>query len=130
MSEHPNLTVMKRMLQAFGAGDMATLSQLFAEDIVWRMPGTSIFAKEYRGRQEVFGLFGWMMEASGGTFKVESRDMLVSDAGGVLLDRVTAARNGRTLDVLLALHLTIHDGRVVEGVDYLHQEHLWDAFWA
>jgi len=130
MTDHPNLIVTRRVLEAFSAGDMATLSQLFAEDIVWRLPGTSAFANVYRGQQEVFGLFGRLMEESGGTFRVESRDVLASDAGGVLLDRVTATRQGKTLDVLLALHLTIRDGRVVEGVDYLHQEHLWDAFWA
>lgn len=55
--------------------------------------------------------------------------MLADEAGGVFVDRITAERKGRTLDVRLCLAVTIRGGRIVEGIDHFHQEHLWDAFW-
>jgi ketosteroid isomerase-like protein len=130
VTEHPNLQVMRRTLDAFGSGDVATLAQVFSKDVVWRVPGKSVLAKDYKGQEEVFGFFGRLMELTNGTFRVQSLDILANDTGGVFVDRLTAERNGRTLDVRLLLHVAITRGQVVEGIDHFHQEHLWDAFWA
>lgn len=130
MSEHPNLQLMRRTVAAFASGDTATLAQVFDPDVVWRVPGTSVLAKDYVGRDAVFGFFGRLMELPGGTFRVESLDVLANDAGGVFVDRVTATRDGRTLDVRLLIQVVIRNGRIVEGIDHFHPEHAWDAFWA
>lgn len=130
MADHPNLSVMSRTLDAFRAGDLPALAELFAEDVVWRVPGTSFLSKDYHGQEEVFGFFGKLMELTAGTFRVESLDMLANDRGGVYVDRLTAEREGRTLDLRLLLLVTIVDGKIVEGIDHFHHEHLWDAFWA
>lgn len=130
MSEHPNLLLMRRTFDAFRSGDMTALAQVFATDVVWRVPGRSILAKDYEGQDQVFGFFGRLMALTGGTFRVESLDMFANDDGGAFVDRVTARRDGRTLDVRLVLLVAIRDGRIVEGVDHFHPEHLWDAFWA
>ena len=130
MPDHPNLVLMKRTLDAFRAGDLPTLSQVFAKDVVWHIPGKSFLANDYRGQEEVFGLFGRLMQLTNGTFRVDSHDALANDRGGVFIDRLTAQRDGRTLDVRLLLHVVIEDGRIVEGFDHFHPEHAWDAFWA
>jgi uncharacterized protein len=128
--EHPNLAIMQRTLEAFRVGDIPALGQLFAENIVWRVPGRSDLGKDYRGQTEVFGFFGQLMQLTSGTFRVESIDMFANDSGGVFVDRLTAERDGRRLDVKLMLNVMIRDGKIVEGTDYFHQEHLWDAFWS
>jgi uncharacterized protein len=130
MAEHPNLDVMRRALKAFQTGDVPTLTQVFAQDVVWRVPGRNPVARDYRGQAEVFGFFGRLMELTNGTFKVQSIEVFANDRGGVFVDQVTAERNGKTLDVRLLLHVTISGGQITEGVDAFHQEHLWDAFWA
>lgn len=130
MTEHPNLQLMRRTLDAFLSGDMPTLAHVFSKDVVWRVPGKSFLAKDYKGQAEVFGFFARLMELTGGTFRVESLDILANDAGGVFVDRLTAERNGRKLDVRLLLYVVIRGGQIVEGFDHFHQEHLWDAFWA
>ena len=129
MSEHQHLALMRRTLDAFLSGDMPTLAQVFSKDVVWRVPGKSFLAKDYEGREAVFGFFGRLMELTAGTFRVQSLDMLANDAGGVFVDRLTAERNARMLDVRLLLHVAIRDGQIVEGVDHFHPEHVWDAFW-
>jgi ketosteroid isomerase-like protein len=130
MPDHPNLELMRRTLTAFQNGDGATLAQLFAPDVVWRVPGKSMLAKDYRGQAEVFGFFGKLMELTNGSFRVESLDMLANDRGGVFVDRLTAERHGRRLELRLVLNVRIENGRIVEGTDYFHPEHAWDAFWA
>ncbi len=121
---------MRRAVEAFRAGDGAALAELFAPDVVWRVPGRSALAKDYRGQAEVFGFFGALAAGTGGTFRLEPISMLADDDGGVFVDQVKAERAGRTLDVRLLLHVRIRDGRIVEGTDCFHHEHLWDAFWA
>jgi ketosteroid isomerase-like protein len=120
---------MQKTLAAFQTGDIPTLSKLFSEDVVWHVPGQNPMAKEYRGQGEVFAFFGQLMEQTGGTFKITPIDSFANDQGGIYLDRITAERPGKKLDVRLILHVVIKEGRIVAGFDYFHQEHLWDAFW-
>jgi len=130
MSKQENLEVMKRAVAAFVKGDMATLSTLFSPDVVWHVPGRHILAADYRGQAEVFGFFGRLMEETGGTFRIEPIETLPSDEGGVYVDRVRAERRGRSLDILLLLRVTISGGRITEGWDCFHQEHLLEEFMA
>jgi ketosteroid isomerase-like protein len=120
---------MRHTLDAFSSGDVAALGGILARDVVWRVPGTSFLAKDYAGHDEVFGFFRRLMELTDGTFRIQSLDMLANDAGGVFVDRLTAERNGRKLDVRLLLHVAIRKGQIVEGIDHFHPEHTWDAFW-
>ena len=130
MSRDQNLQIMQKALDAFRAGDMTAMSQVFAQDVVWRVPGKSVLSKEYKGQAEFFGLLGQLMELTGGTFKVDTVDMFANEDGGIFVDRLTAERGGRRLDIGLVLHAKIRNGQIVEGTDHFHQEHLWDAFWA
>jgi len=129
VSADQNLQLMRRTLNAFLTGDGATLAQVFSEDVVWRVPGRSAMSGEFKGQAEVFGFFGSLMEKTAGTFHVESLDMFANESGGVYVDRLTATRDARSLDVKLTLHVLIRDGRIVDGTDYIHPEHAWDAFW-
>src|SRR5207244_733997 len=54
---HPNEDLVRRGYEAFGTGDMATLNELFADDIVWHAPGRNQLAGTYRGKDEVFATF-------------------------------------------------------------------------
>jgi len=128
MSEQANLDVMRRAVEAFQIGDVAALQALFAQDVVWHVPGTSSLAKDYRGQAEVFVFFGRLMKETAGTFRLENVGMLANADGGVYVDRVRAERKGRTLDVMLLLRVSIAGGRITEGWDCFHQEHVWDNF--
>ena len=41
MADHPNATLLRKGYAAFGQGDMATLTDLFSEDVVWHFPGNN-----------------------------------------------------------------------------------------
>src|SRR5947209_2617646 len=103
MNEHPNASVLRRVYEAFARGDFAALNELMADEVVWHVPGRSPVSAAYHGREELFGYFGQLMELSKGTFKAESRDILASDRHVVSLEHLTAEREGKTLDIELAL---------------------------
>ena len=58
MTEHPNVELTRRGYEAFAKGDMATLSELLADDVTWHVDGAGPLSGTYHGRVEVFGFFG------------------------------------------------------------------------
>jgi ketosteroid isomerase-like protein len=129
MTEHQNASVLRRAYEAFARGDFAALSELLADDVVWHVPGSSPVSGSHHGREALLGYFGRLMELSGGTFKAESHDILASDRHVVSLEHLTAEREGKLLDVELALVVRVGDGRIVEARDYFSDQNAWDEFW-
>ena len=52
---HPNEDLVRRGFTAFGTGDIATLGELFADNIVWHVGGRSPITGDYKGKEQVFG---------------------------------------------------------------------------
>ncbi len=130
MADHPFVALAKKGYDAFRAGDLATLGEVFADDIVFHVPGTGIVSNTYRGKDATFGYFGRLVELTQGNFKVESLNVYVSDDQVAMLDRVRAERNGKTLDTQLVLVLKVRDGKFVEGWDHFEDLAAWNDFWA
>lgn len=130
MTEHPFVTLAKKGYEAFRSGDLATLSEVFADDIVFHVPGKSILANSYQGKDATFAYFGRLMELTNGNFKVEAVNVFVSDEQVAMLDRIEAERNGKTLHTELVLVLKVRDGQFIEGWDHFADLAAWDEFWA
>lgn len=130
MTDHPNLDLLRRGYDAYVSGDMATINELFADDVTWHISGRSPLAGDYSGKDQVFGFFKKLQDMSDGTSKVEVHDLLADDTHGVALVTESATRNGRTmqLDATHVLHL--HDGKVTEFWDAHPDQYAADEFWS
>ena len=127
--EHPNVELVRRGYQAFGTGDMATLDELFADDIVWHSPGRNQLSGTFRGKQEVFGNFMKLAELTGGTFKLDIHAILADDEHAVVLITATGEHDGKTLNDNSVQIFHIKDGKVTE--EWLHPGDAYasDEFW-
>jgi len=57
------MSVVDRMYECFGRGDMETLKrEVFAEDIVWNLPGHHPLSGAKQGADEVIAFFGALMQ--------------------------------------------------------------------
>jgi ketosteroid isomerase-like protein len=130
MAEHPNVALVRRGYEAFAKGDMATLRELIAEDVVWHVPGTNPFSGKHRGRDAVFAMFARGAELSGGTERIELYDILANDEHGAALTRTTASRQGRQLDSLGIDVYQISNGKVTEVWDFIYDQRATDEFWS
>jgi hypothetical protein len=92
MAEHPNAERIRRAFDAFARGDMATMTELIAEDTVWHIPGRGPLSGDYQGRETVFALFGRLVQGSEGTFTQQLHDALASDEHAVALTLASARR--------------------------------------
>lgn len=116
MGEHPNLQRLRRGYEAFQNGDMATLDGLFSDDIVWHVPGDSPISGDYKGKEEVFGYFGKLIQETEGTFKLDIETMFADNSRGVAVHRISADRNGKHLDSYAANVYTYDaEGKLVEA---------------
>jgi ketosteroid isomerase-like protein len=130
MADHPNLDLMRRGYEAYQNGDMDTINELFADDVVWHIAGRSPIAGDYRGKEQVFGFFGTLQERSNGTSTVEVHDLLANDEHGVAIVIESASRNGNDYRGNATHVLHLKDGKVTEFWDAHPDQHSADEFWS
>lgn len=127
---HPNEEVVRGGIAAFQAGDLEKIKELFADDIVWHIPGRSPLSGTFKGKEEVLGFLAKTAEMTGGTFKVEIHDICASDEHVVALMRQSGEREGKSLDGQFANVFHIRDGKVAEFWGHPFDLYAIDEFWS
>jgi ketosteroid isomerase-like protein len=131
MAEHPDVTLVKRGYAAFNAADIATLTDLIADDAVQTMVGDNLVSGEYKGRDNILGMYGKLAEVTNGTYKVEVEQTFTDGKGTVVVvHRQTAERDGKRLDNRQALIFRIEGGKVVSLTDTSDDIAVDDAFYS
>lgn len=126
---HPNEDLLRKGFEAFGKGDLDTVQGLFADDIVWHVPGNSQVSGDYKGQGEVMGWLGKNAELSGGTLRVEVHDILANDEHAVALFTVSAQREGKSLRDNAVQVAHISGGKVTESWTHAGDQQTVDEFW-
>ena len=122
---------MRRAYDAFNRGNLETLTEIFDESAVWHLPGRSLMATDYQGRDALLAYFGQLGQKTGGTFRAELEDLLADGADRVVgIQRSTAERDGKHLDVGNCIVFQLKDGRITDGREHFHDLYAWDEFWS
>jgi len=129
MAENAYVSLMRRAYQDFELGDLDLLAVVMGHDVVWHEPGRSSLAGDYKGPEAVLGFLEQLKARSGGTFKIEILDVLSEPERAVVLQRETATRNGKALDVIAAVDFEIHNGKITEVTVYQADTYQFDEFW-
>lgn len=127
---HPNEDLVRKGYAAFGSGDMDTIRELFADDILWHVGGRSPLAGDYKGKEEVLGFLAKTMEMTGGTFKLDVHDVLANDEHGIALTTATAEREGKRLNNRSVQVVHIQDGKLTESWLHAEDQYAADEFWS
>jgi ketosteroid isomerase-like protein len=131
MTPDENVAITQRAYDAFNEADVDTLTELFDENVAWHQPGRSSMANDYEGREATLGFFGQIGQETNGTFKAELQQLFASDDGRVIgLQRSTAERDGKRLDVGVCIVFELKDGKVVDGREHHNDLYAWDEFWS
>ncbi|MFN2617016.1 MAG: nuclear transport factor 2 family protein [Thermoleophilaceae bacterium] len=131
MTADENAAIMGRAYEAFNKGDLDRVAEIFDESIVWHLPGRSSMADDYQGRDATLAYFGQLAQETGGTFRAELQHLLAGDEDRVIgVQRSTADRDGKHLDVGNCIVFELKDGRVIDGREHFHDLYAWDEFWS
>ena len=115
-------------LMPLAGRDMDTLRELFDADIAYHVPGRSPLASDYRGPDEVLGLFARIFEVSGGTYQAELHDAVANDAHTVALFTARGQREGTTLEDRNVLVAHVRNGKLAEVWVFAEDLYAFDAF--
>jgi ketosteroid isomerase-like protein len=107
LAEHPNARRMRDVARSLARGDLEAALQHFPKDVVLFSPATRSEDRVYRGRDGLKRFFGRLRERSNGTITPAVIDVLANDNYTVVFLRVTAVRDGRELDVIVAHFATV-----------------------
>ncbi|MBW3611369.1 MAG: nuclear transport factor 2 family protein [Actinobacteria bacterium] len=129
---HPNADLLRKGYDAFSKGDLDTIrNEVFSPDVVFHVAGRNPLSGDYRGADEVFGFFGRLFELSGGTLVLELHDVVANDGHAVGLSRLSAQREGKTLDGANGVEVYhVQDGRVTEAWLTTEDNYSFDEFWS
>jgi len=126
MAEHRNVARMRDGYAVFAKGDLATLNDHLAEDVLWHDTGRNQLSDDYRGREAVYGFFGKLMEITEGSLHLELQAVFADDEHGVALVVATASRGGRNIRVLDTHIHRLRDGMTVEFWTASTDQYAWD----
>lgn len=126
---HANAELLQRAYDAFRAGDMQTLGDMMADDVVWHVSGTSAISGTYKGKEDTFAYFQRLGERSGGSFSFDVHDIVANDDHTVGLIAVHAERDGKQFDDQAVMVFHIDDGRVTSQWTYSYDQQASAEFW-
>src|SRR5579884_714440 len=124
--EHPHAALVRTGYEAFAKGDMDTVNEFFADDVVWHEGGRNLFTGDHAGKDQVFALFGKMMELSDGTFTVALHDVVANDDHTVALVNTSMTRKGRSISDTEVHVIHVRDGKVAEVWPTPSNQSAWD----
>jgi hypothetical protein len=125
-----NAGLIRGAYEDFARGDMDAVLALFADDILWHVPGRGPLSRDYRGRSEVLGFFEQFTKLSGGSFQIELHDVLAKGDTVVALVTESAQRGGRTWSSPQVHVWTIRGGRIECFWQYQGDQQTEDEFWS
>ncbi|MDQ0028409.1 nuclear transport factor 2 family protein [Arthrobacter bambusae] len=129
MGATENAELVRRGYEAFNSGDLATLSELFAEDAVWHVAGTGVLSGTKQGRDEILAYFGELAARSQGTFQAAVQDVVGGENHTIALQQTRAENDGKTLDIATVISFVVRDAKVVEGREFFEDTAKVDEFW-
>ena len=120
-----------RQREMYAGGDLTTVEELLAEDVVWHVPGMSPIAGDYRGRESVSGYFRVRRELAGGTIRIAKGGEAHHEEALVQLADGRAPLGGREVVWRTAGVYRVADGRIAEAwlvpIDQEHFDRAWAA---
>lgn len=122
--------------EALGTLDDAKMSQYWADDMVWLVPGHNPLSGWYHGRQAFINFMKRVGELSGGSFNMTTITIMTNDEYSCDVTRNVGSRAGMphvTMDIDVAHVLRWKDGKVVAGKGGIfgdgtdQYDHFWSA---
>jgi hypothetical protein len=130
MTDHPNVTLVRRGFEAFNAGDVVSLTELIATDAIQHMPGDNQLSGEHKGRDSILTMYGQMAQLTDGTLRIDLEHVYANDHRAVAVYRGHGTRRGRVIEERHALVFEILDGKAIDIDDIALEGRVDDAFWA
>jgi uncharacterized protein len=127
---HPNEDLLRREYEARTGRDDRALAEVFAEDVVWHVPGRNAIAGEYRGIDQVMEYVRRRRELADGTFEITVHDVLANDEYGLVIATGRATRGGTAFQWRAHGLYRFRNGRIAECWVLPENQYEFDRIWS
>ena len=118
------LSKIQDFFSAYAAKDVAAVSGVMAEDIVWRIPGHHPLAGDKRGITEVLAFFDQLAKAG-----FQAQPLVVAEQGEYVVDHHRGwSTVASGLDLKWCLVFRFEDGKIKEVTNFCEDQHKADLF--
>lgn len=118
-----NPQLIQTMTEAFLKGDIATVQDCWADNIVWYFPGRSMLAGVFHGKEDILK---HLSAPPGGRFELKPQAFFGDNEYGAALYELTSTRNGKNLIETRVMVCKIDNGKVVESRIYPGDQYALD----
>jgi uncharacterized protein len=121
--------------EALASGDRARISQYWAEDMIWLVPGHNPLSGLKRGLDAFLGFMQEVGRLSGNSFYMDREAIMVSDDASADVTHNVGNRaedTSRKLDINVIHYLRWRDDKVIEGRGAIFGDGTaqYDSFWS
>jgi ketosteroid isomerase-like protein len=127
---HPNVLTYLAAIDAFNRNDVTAVGAYVRPDFVYRIPGHSRVAGEFRGIDGFVEALTRLRDESAGTIELTPLAVLADDENLIARALVTAERRGKRLDTENCYAFRFIDGKVADGQVFLSDPDHVEDFWA
>jgi len=96
---HPNEQMLRSASEAMDKGNPQPMFDMFADDAVIHVGGRNKIAGDYKGKDEIQKSFGMFMQSLGENPKMETHAILADDEHAVVLQKASASRGGKNIEI-------------------------------
>jgi len=129
MGAAANHKLIADLYAAYLSGDLESILRPFNDGSTWIEVGDHQRAGVYRGATGLLEHTRRIQELTAGTLTTEVQEIVGGDKYVVVIERATAQREGRSLDLLCATAYQIVDGTVAEVQVLPFDSQEWQRFW-
>jgi len=131
MAEHPHAQLVRRGYEAFQRGDMDTLRGMMTGDCTHHVPGSNPLSGDYKGIDNIIdGYYTRLSSETGGSFRVELRDVFVDGRGHAMsVHHFTADRGGKHIDETGGIVFRIVGDKMTDLDECVADMDQTDDFW-
>jgi uncharacterized protein len=129
MDARTNAEVIEALYKAYASGDLPAFD-IYTDNSVWIELGSNERTGRYRGKQAILEHAMQLAVLTGGTIATHVKEILPGHNHVAVLERATATRKGRDLDLDCCSVYTMNNGKMAELRVLPFDTVAWDAFWS
>jgi len=127
---HPDLETVRDYFLALSAGDFDAAFERVSEDVVWHIDATHPLAGDVRGKPALRRRLAEFGERSGGTVRLDLKDVMGNGAFVALTIHFSAQREGRSMSMDGVDLFRMEGGKVAEIWLFSADQDEEDRFWS
>ena len=125
-----NSQLVRELYDARDRGDLETVREMLAEDVVWHEPNLdNPHTGDLHGPDAVLGMIREAQRLTGGTFRLVPREVVAHGEHAVALIDWSAERDGERIEGKEVAVYRVRDGKISEASFHLDDRTTDEAFW-